>query len=387
MTRVAVITPILPVPQDRTRGRFIYETAKALSAQADVRVFLTQARYPQALAPQGQASLLVGADFRLPDLDVEALTYPALPLVSRLSNGLAAAWQLRPRLKAFAPDLVIGYWVYPEGAGAVRAARSLGCPAMIGALGTDLNGRTGLNGWLTRQALHSADAIINVSQAMTRHTVSHFGVPAGRVHTVINGINTAVFHPRAQSTVRQAAGIPPEAPLLIYVGRLIEAKGLRELIEAFAAVKAAVAGARLAVIGEGPFRSVLEALIRDAGLAGEVHLIGGQLPDEVAQWASTAQALTLPSWTEGYPNVLVEALACGCPIVATDVGGIPEIVTAERGLLVPPRQSVPLAKALIQALNTHWDRPALAASMQRSWDDVARETLAIGLTLGHGRAN
>jgi len=96
MTRVAVITPILPVPQDRTRGRFIYETAKALSAQADVRVFLTQARYPQALAPQGQASLLVGADFRLPDLDVEALTYPALPLVSRLSNGLAAAWAARP---------------------------------------------------------------------------------------------------------------------------------------------------------------------------------------------------------------------------------------------------------------------------------------------------
>lgn len=387
MTRVAVITPILPVPHDRTRGRFIYETAKALSAHADVRVFLTQARYPEALAPRSQSSLLVGADFQLPDLDVEALSYPALPLVSRVTNGLAAAWQLRPRLKAFAPDLVIGYWVYPEGAGAVRAAHSLGCPAMIGALGTDLNGRTGLNGWLTRQALHSADAIINVSQAMTRHTVTHYGVPAQRVHTVINGINTAVFHPRTRSSVRQAAGIPPDAPLLIYVGRLIEAKGLRELIEAFVEVKATVAGARLAVIGEGPFRSVLEEQILEAGLTGQAHLIGGQLPDEVAQWASTAQLLTLPSWTEGYPNVLVEALACGCPIVATDVGGIPEIVTPDRGLLVPARQSAALAKALAQVLGTPWDRLALAASMQRSWDDVARETLSVGLALGRRHVN
>jgi glycosyltransferase involved in cell wall biosynthesis len=141
------------------------------------------------------------------------------------------------------------------------------------------------------------------------------------------------------------------------------------------------------VIGEGPFRSVLEEQILEAGLTGQAHLIGGQLPDEVAQWASTAQLLTLPSWTEGYPNVLVEALACGCPIVATDVGGIPEIVTPDRGLLVPARQSAALAKALVQVLSTPWDRLALAASMQRSWDDVARETLSVGLALGRRHVN
>lgn len=378
MTRVAVVTPILPVPGDPTRGRFIFETVKALSTEATVRTFLLQAQYPDALAPATQPRTLVGDDFQIPGLDVQALRYPAVPLLSRVTNGWVGGRRLTPAIAAFRPDVVIGYWVYPEGASALHAARRLGVPAVIGALGTDLNGRTGLNGWLTRRTLLAADAVINVSQAMSRHAIEHYGVAASRVHTIINGVNTQVFHPRAEgNAIRTSHGLPPQAPLIVYVGRLIEAKGLRELVEAFARLRGAHPDARLVVIGEGPFREALQAQITALGLQDAAQLMGGQLPDQVAQWVSTASLLTLPSWTEGYPNVLVEALACGCPIVATTVGGIPEIVTPERGVLVPPRDSNKLADAFDTVLTRAWNRTALAESMQRSWRDVARETLAV----------
>jgi len=377
MTRIAVVTPILPIPQDQTRGRFIYETARALAAQADVKVFLTQSQYPKLLSSGPQNATLVGADFKLPDLNVVTITYPAAPLVSRVSNGWMAARALLPRLRNFNPDLVLGYWIYPEGAGAVMAAHSLNVPAVIGALGTDLNGRTGVNAWLTRRALHAADAIINVSQAMSQHTIAHYGVKSDKVHTVVNGINTRIFYPRPENKIRETVRIEANAPLLIYVGRLIEAKGLRELVEAFALLRQTIPNAELVLIGEGPFRTELDALIKEHGLQQHARMIGGQLPEQVAQWASTAQVLTLPSWTEGYPNVLVEALACGCPVVATQVGGIPEIIDASRGILVPSRDISALTKGLMQALSQNWDRQGLAASMRRTWDDVASETLAI----------
>jgi teichuronic acid biosynthesis glycosyltransferase TuaC len=377
LTRIAIVTPILPVPHDQTRGRFIYETAKALAELAEVRVFLTQARYPSSLAPSDQAKLLVDRDFKLPDLDVEPLYYPALPLLSRLTNGWMASMALRGPVRRFKPDVVIGYWIYPEGAGAIGAARAIGRPVVIGALGTDLNGRTGLNGWLTRRTLHAADRIINVSQDMTRHTVDHYQVPAERIHTIVNGINTKVFYPRTGHAIRSTLGIPLDAPLIVYVGRLIEAKGLRELLHAHAELVQSTPAARLVIIGEGAFKTVLEQLVAELGLQSHVALAGGLLPDQVAQWVSSAQVLTLPSWTEGYPNVLVEALACGCPIVATQVGGIPEIVTPERGILVPIKNAPALSQALARALSQPWDRQAIANGMRRTWSDVARETLTV----------
>lgn len=386
MTRVAIVTPILPIPQDPTRGRFIHETASALARIATVRVFLQQAAYPAVLTRHHPSHVIAG-DLTLNGLDVCARTYPALPVVSRITNGWACGLNLKRQLQAFAPDIVIGYWVYPEGAGALWAARQLGIPIVIGALGTDIHMRSGVNAWLTRRTLQEADSIITVSEAMTRYTQSTYCVPKERITTIVNGFNTQIFYPRARDTARQKAGLSSSDRLILYVGRLIEAKGLRELLNAFAALSAAEArqGAphitRLAMIGEGAMKPELQAIINAAKLQDRAHLLGGRQPTEVAEWMSAADVMTLPSWSEGYPNVLVESLACGCPVVATRVGGIPEIINDTNGLLVPARQQAPLAAALTQALQSDWNREAIARASTRTWDDVAAETLSECLRL------
>ena len=379
MTRIAVVTPILPVPQDMTRGRFIYETTRALARQADVRVFLTQAQYPQAnwLQPSRHRSVVMADSYSLPGLDIETVTYPALPLISRVTNGLVSGMALHSKIAKYSPDILIGYWTYPEGAGAEYVARKLGKPVVIGALGTDINDRKGINAWLTRRTLQAADRIVFVSQAMTRHAIDTFGVHPERCATVVNGINTAVFHPQDRVRCREALGLPPDAPVVIYVGRLIEAKGLRELVGSVTKMRQTHPDLRTILIGEGPYLDTLKEIIAASGMQDRVTLAGGQLPEKVAQYINAADALTLPSWSEGYPNVLVEALACGCPVVATHVGGIPEIVTSDNGLLVTPRDTNALADALDQTLRRTWDRPAISRNMSRTWDDVARETLDI----------
>ena len=375
--RIALVTPILPVPHDLARGRYIHETARALSRLAEVRVFFPQVRHPRlpGLAPRTYVGGIVGPEYALDGIALEAYTYPGFPGLSRTSNGLVGGRALLPRLRRFAPDLVLGYWVYPDGNAALRAARALGVPCIVGARGSDIHVRSGTVAWLTRRTLRGADAVLTVSQAMRRAAIDEFGVDPAKVRTIVNGIDTAVFHPRDRQAMRARLGVDPQARLVAYVGRLVESKGLVELLDAFAALHARESHAMLALVGDGVMRERLAAMIAARGLGARVLWTGGLEPPQVAEWICAADVLALPSWSEGYPNVVVEALACGCPVVVSDVGGAREIVTVASGILVPPRDPQRLEQALAEALAREWDGAAMARSMARGWDAVARETL------------
>lgn len=379
MRRIALLTPMLPVPYDQTRGRYIHEIARSLSRMARVRVYFQTPRYPHlpGLAPRSFLHGQVGPDYRLEDIDVEAFTYPALPVVSRTLNGLVSSWVLTPRVRAFAPELLLAYWVYPDGYAALQTAKRLDIPCVVGALGSDIHVRSGFNAYLTRRTIAGADALLTVSDAMRQTAITGFGADPRRVHLIINGFDTKVFHPRAQAPLRAQLGIRPEARLIVYVGRLVETKGLRELLDAFRRLANTSPDLALALVGDGTMREELERTVAALGLSDRVLMPGGVAPKEVAQWICAADLLTLPSWSEGYPNVVVEAVACGRPVVATDVGGTREIVNAGNGLLIAPRDAPALADALARALDANWDHTAIAAAIRRSWDDVAADTLAV----------
>lgn len=383
--RIALVTPILPVPHDATRGRYIHETARALGQLANVRTFFAQPRYPAlpGIAPRSFLGGHVEAGYTLPGLDLDAFTYAALPGLSRLSNGLAICRALLPRLRAFEPDLVLAYWLYPDGYGAQRAARTLGLPCVLGARGSDIHVRSPFNAWMTRRAIRRADTLLTVSEAMRRHAVTHYGADAERTHTIVNGFDTDVFRPRSQAALRAQLGLAADARVIAYVGRLVETKGLVELLDAFAALRKTNPRLHLALVGDGVMRAQLVAMIEEKGLGGCVSMPGAVEPPGVADWIGASDVLTLPSWSEGYPNVVVEAIACGRPVVATDVGGTREIVDAGNGLLVPPRDSAALAEALARALARDWDATRIAAAITRSWHDVAKDTLAVCRRVGN----
>ena len=388
--RVAVVTPMLPVPHDLTRGRYIHETARSLAKIADVRVYFQTVRYPRipGFAPRSYLYGKVDTDYKLEGVDVDAFEYPAVPVLSRALNGLVSSRMLAPRVRAFKPDVLVAYWVYPDGYAALRVARSLGVPCVVGALGSDIHVRSGFNTLMTKRTIAGAHALVTVSEAMRQTAIADLGADPARVHTIVNGFNTSVFGPGDQQKARAELGVTATERVIVYVGRFVEAKGLRELVAAFRQLASSDERARLVFIGDGVMKSQLLALLDSSDLAGKVRVPGGLPPEKVAQWICAADVLTLPSWSEGYPNVVVEALACGRPVVATDVGGTREIVNPSNGLLIAPRDIEALRAGLQLALSQLWDHAAIAAAMTRSWDDVAVETLRVCESLvdaGSGR--
>ena len=377
--RIAISTPAYPLPGDLTRGRYIYEIACCLSRLATVEVFFHTARYPSApwLRPRSYVPVKVDGDLSTTQVKATAFHYPSLPVVSRAVNGYVSGKALLARLRPFRPDLVLGYWIYPEGYGAWRCARTLGVPCVLGALGTDIRVRGGLTGWFTGLALRAADRLIVVSEEMRGVATGRYAVDPSRVHTITNGVNSEIFHPRAKAAMRAHLGLPAGARIVLYVGRFVPSKGLRELLDAFAVLAGSSANLYLVLIGDGVMREELHARVASAPWGANVRLTGAMRPEAIAQWIGAADLLCLPSYSEGYPNVVVEALACGRPVVATAVGGIPEIVNVSNGRLVPARDAISLRNALQEVLGREWDEQALAAACSRSWEDVARDTLAV----------
>jgi teichuronic acid biosynthesis glycosyltransferase TuaC len=376
---IALITPLLPVPHDPSSGRYIYEIALALSKHARVKVFLEKLRYPRlpGLRPKSYLYGELDRGYSIEGLDVQALSFSAIPGLTRAINGWSASRALLPHVQRFAPDVVLAYWVYPDGEAGLRVARHLRVPCVVGALGSDIHVRSGISERLTRRVIAQCDALIAVSETMRRYAIERFGAVPQRVHTITNGFNTSVFKVVPKSEARQELSVAADAKLIVFVGRLVREKGLVELLQAFEQLAQQDPQLRLAILGDGQMKAQLQEMIAASKHAAAISALGAVLHAQVARWIAAADLLTLPSWSEGYPNVVVEALACGRPVVATSVGGIPEIVDETSGILFPAKDAQALQDALQAALARPWDSAAIAARMRRTWDDVAQETLAI----------
>ncbi|HEY1140705.1 MAG TPA: glycosyltransferase [Lysobacter sp.] len=373
--RILVVTSQFPIAGEPNRGRPILQTVRELARLADVHVISPVATYPRWARPR---SYLFRAPLpqQVQDCDTEYVSYPALPMVSRPFNGHFCGMAITEAMARFAPDVVLSYWLYPDAFGAMRAASHLGIPWVAGARGSDLRVRDAVSRVLTGQVVRRARRLLVVSEDLRRVAIERYRAAPDRTITIPNGCNAAIFHPASRSEARRQLGIDEGARLVVYVGRLVPEKGLRELLEATAMLSQAHPRVELALIGDGPLRDELDQSARR--IAGvPVHLPGAMDASMVARWMAACDLVTLPSYSEGHPNVLVEALASGRPVVATHVGGIPEVVDASCGVLVAPRDVHALSVALGQVLDRGWDPDALARRFSRDWSGVARETLQV----------
>ena len=372
--RILIVTSQFPIAGEPNRGRPVYQTVRELSRLAEVKVISPVATYPRWAQPRSYLYRAAEDAQGVPGCEVDYVRYPALPAISRPFNGHLCARALAAPLRAFAPDVVLAYWLYPDGYGAMRAAHAAGVPFVAGARGSDLRVRDAVSRRLTRPVVRAARRLLVVSEDLGRVAVDGYGAEPHRIRAIPNGCDASLFHPGDRSAARRALGMAEDAEVVLYVGRLVAEKGLRELLQASRRLSTERPRARVVLVGEGPLRGELDAaLAADPSLP--LQLAGAQAPADVARWMVAADVVTLPSYSEGHPNVLVEALACGRPVVATPVGGIPEVVDAANGVLVPARDADALAAALVQALQRDWDEAALARRFSRNWEQVARDTL------------
>lgn len=377
MPLISVVTPLFPIADEPYRGKPIYQTVLALQQFADIEVICPIAVYPPMVRPRSFRYRRSG-DYRPAGIErVEYLEYMVFPYLTRPLNGYLCARRLYPRLAASRADLVLSFWLYPDGYAAVQGARRAGKPVVVSARGSDLLRITDpLTRRHVRFTLRNADAVLTVSRQMETEAI-RLGADPQRARTIPNGLDQSVFHFQPGDDARSQLKLPDDARVILFVGRMYPEKGLGELLEAFRELAAEDPLLQLVAIGEGPFAARIREFAGQTGLAERIHLPGVCSGSVVAQWMNAAAMFCLPSYSEGCPNVVVEAMACGCPVVASNVGGIPELLTAESGIMVPPRDKAKLTAALRAALSRTWDRAAMAAASSRSWKDVASEVFSI----------
>jgi teichuronic acid biosynthesis glycosyltransferase TuaC len=271
-------------------------------------------------------------------------------------------------------DLIDAHWVYPEGLAAVLLGHFFRKPVVVSARGSDINlYRTfPVIRRLLRYVLRNADRVVAVSQAL-KEAMIQLGAPEEKICHIPNGVDTSKFYPLPRERCRRELGLPNRRTILS-VGNLTPNKGFDLLIKAFKIIADELSAdqLQLIIVGEGSSRRELEKTISTLQLDGHVHLTGAVDHNQVSRWYGAADVFCLTSKREGWPNVVLESLACGRPVVATYAGGIPEIIQSDREGLLAERDDIKIAAALRAALNKTWPEEALAAYARNfGWEHTA----------------
>lgn len=271
-------------------------------------------------------------------------------------------------------DAIDAHYLYPDGVAAVWLGRQLGLPTVMTARGTDVSliPRYQVPRRLIRQAMDGAAALVAVSAALKAAMVE-LGAPDSKVTVLRNGVDTTLFRPAGRDATRRTLGLT--RPTLISVGLLIERKGHHRVIEALTELP----DFDLLIVGEGPERARLSALAARLGLSERVRLLGARPHAELPALYTAADALVLASDREGWPNVLLEAMACGTPVVASNIWGNPEIVQRpEAGVLAEENTPKGIAAAIRRLQAQKLDRDATRAYAEPfSWDATTSGQIAL----------
>jgi glycosyltransferase involved in cell wall biosynthesis len=378
--RLLVITHLFGYPWDPARGIFNQQQFDRLAERSELTVLVA---VPWTIALRRPKQYLRAARegaTRWPY--VRYFISLHLPLFGRSLNAalflaslVIARWPLlRQRW-----DCLIGSWVFPDAVAVTALGRLLRIPVIAKAHGSDVNvyTRTLLRRIQIRWALRRCAAVMCPSRALAAR-LTEIGIPGDRLHTIPNGVDLAIMHRIAPDLARRELDVPQDARLILYVGNLLESKGCGDLFSAFLKVTELEPRALLVYVGAGPLRGRIEKDADAAGLSARVRFAGRLPHDRLNQWYSAADLLCLPSHAEGMPNVVLEALACGTPVVATPVGGIPDVLGERTGALSPVGDPQALSRAIIETLHRDWTPELLQSHVATlDWDGNLRRVMTL----------
>lgn len=381
--RVLAVTNLFPNSRRPLFSPYNRQQFAALGERCQVDVLATIPWFPGArLLGKWTLSGRMDEVPRAEEIDGLWVQHPRTLYVPRIPalSPLLFAGSLLPTLLPYRGkvDVVLGAWAYPDGCAAVALARVLGVPAVIKLHGSDVNvlSEQPVPRMYMRRLLPRASRIVAVSRALGKR-VADLGVEPERIEVVYNGIDPTLFHCRDRAEARRTLGLSANERIILYVGNVLETKGVLDLAAAFEQVSARQPSTSLVIVGDGAAWAQCEEVAQRIG--PRMRLVGGRPLHEISTWMAACDVLTLPSWNEGTPNVILEAFACGRRVVATNVGGIPDLIESELlGEMVPVRNPAALANALVRAAEQDYDPAAIATAGARGdWSASAARLYAV----------
>lgn len=301
-----------------------------------------------------------------------------VPKIGHKLNHRLMARALRRHVAQFhgAFQAALVSWIFPDSCAVAMLAREMGFPFVAIAQGSDVHQylRIPQRREIITSLLPAASGIITRSAELSR-LLGDAGIPRERLHTVYNGINLALFHPAEHLAIRRELRLPLDSRIVLFVGNFVDIKNPTLLVQAIAQLREdpAFANVLLIFVGGGPLEDEINFLTSRGGLDERVMLAGRLAAPMVAKFMQAADVVCLPSDNEGVPNVILEAFATGRPVVASNVGGIPEVHNAPHlGRLVPPRDLDALVGALKGVLSELPDSGRIRAHAEQfTWQRAA----------------
>jgi len=291
-------------------------------------------------------------------------------------------------VKKFRPHVLHAYTATPDGYTGLLLRKRYHLPVICTLLGSDINTYPSyrpLSLWLTENVISEADRLVAVSGAL-KSAAEAIARPKREIQVVYMGCDLGVFayDERARSYIREQLKIASKDRVLLFLGSTLRTKGIFELLEAFTQLVTRYPDLHLIFVGGGSDRLALAERVSETRLNRRVHLVGSPPHDSIPGWLSAADVFVLPSYSEGLPLTVLEAMACARPVVATRVGGIPEAVEdARSGILVDQRDVEALLKAIALLLDDEGKRESMGALGRRiveskfTWEKNAEKTIKI----------
>ncbi len=385
MLRCLLMTNLYPNPLEPERGIFVQQLERSLREFVSLTIVSPLPYFPKWRIFSGfqkwHRFSLIPRVLRNDDRAGGEIYYPKYAVIPKAGANLHSVSMflslyplVRKLHRRIGFDVINAQWLYPDGVVGAWLGGSLGIPVVLTGHGCDVNRDldTPGVGWQIKNALRKSERITVVSDKLAERVIAA-GVPAGKVSVIPNGIDTALFSPVDRVASKRRLGFADGKKHLLYVGQLVEVKALDVLIRAVGVLQDHFPEPVIAhLVGEGPLEGELRALAVREGVAEAIVFEGQKRHGEVAEWMAAADLLCLPSKREGCPNVVLEALATGIPVVASAVGAIPDLVDRSSGLLVSQGDSGALAEAIAEALRRKWDPRAIRDRLEgQSWKVVA----------------
>lgn len=378
--RLLVLSSLFPSAAQPNAGLFIRERMFRVGRHLKIFVVAPQAWFPgQSLIRQVRPHFrpMVPKCELMQGIEVHRPRFFCVPGLFKWADGffmgLAAYMTARRIMRKQSINIIDAHFGYPDGYAGYLLGRWLGLPVMLTLRGKEERlSSTNVRRPLAR-AVQSADHVITVSAALRDVAIS-LGADAGHVQVIGNGIDLSKFVPLPRDEARVQARLPLDAKLMVTVGTLVRRKGFHRVIEVMPALLRRYPDLHYLIVGrggpEGDESAALNSQVSALGLEQHVHFLGPVNPEDLHVPLSAADVFVLASSYEGWANVLLEALACGTPVVATDVGGNSQVVNGEAlGEIVRFGDSAALEAALDRALARGWDRNAIRAYAEsNSWD-------------------
>jgi len=375
--RILTLTTLYPNAAAPSHGVFVENRLAAFAARhgAEVRVVAPVPWFPVAGDWAGRYGGFARAPLHENRCGVE-VRHPRYAIPPKIGMTYAAHALERCFVKAiralqhegFDFDLIDAHYLYPDGVAAVRAARRFGKPVAVTARGTDVNflPRYRRQREMILECVRNADAVVCVAQAL-KDELGRLGAPIEKIRVLRNGVDLERFRPLDRNAIRGAMRLAGD--VIASVGHLTKRKGHHLAIDALVSLP----GATLLVVGDGEERRALQTQAKANGVADRTRFLGAVPHDRLAEFYNAADVLALASSREGWPNVLLEAMACGTPVVAAPVWGSVEVVCAPAaGRLAKSPSAQGMAEALAAQLAEKSSREAVRSyAEQYSWDETS----------------